>query len=114
MSRRTEKVASLLQQELGSLINKLELPFLTTISKIEVSPDLKWSRIWVTVFSDESKHEDQVMAELKKNQHDMQQEINHMMQMKNVPKLNFVLDHSQQYVSHISKLLREVDDEQKS
>ena len=55
MSRRTEKVSSLLHQEIARLIQEFELPALTTVSKVQVTADLKWGKVFVTVMGDEAK-----------------------------------------------------------
>ena len=109
MTLRTEKVAALIQQELGSLMNKLELPFLTTISKVEVTPDLKWAKVWITVFSDKLEHEEKVLKDLSQNMYDLQGELNSKLKMKIRPRIKFELDHSQQYASHINKLLKDAN-----
>ena len=110
MTLRTEKVASTIQQHLGSLMNELELPFLTTISKIEVTPDLKWAKVWITVLSDREEHEKQVLQILSEHLFDLQGQINRVMKMKVVPRIKFAIDHSQQYASHINKLLKETEE----
>lgn len=112
MSVRTDKVASLVQKELGRLMNELELPFLTTISKVEVSPDLKHAKVWITVFTEKEEDEIAVLKVLKSNLFDLQQSINKGFKMKNIPRIAFALDHSQQYTSHINRLLKETTDEQ--
>lgn len=110
MSRRTEQVASTLQTELGSLMNRIELPFLTTISKIEVTPDLKHAKVWITIFSDQEQDEKIVTQLLKENLRDLQTRVNTSFAMKNVPRIHFAVDHSQQYASHINKLLKETEE----
>lgn len=109
MTRRTEKVSSTLQTKLGQLMNELELPFLTTISKVEVSPDLKHAKVWITVFSDKEKDEKAVLAVLHENIYDLQGGINEHLKSKNVPRIAFAIDHSEQYASHINKLLKETE-----
>jgi ribosome-binding factor A len=111
MSRRTEKVASLMQEEIGEFLKRMELPALTTISKVEVTPDLKWCKVWVTVMGEKPKP-DQVMVELKENLYDLQGELIRKFSMKIVPRVRFVLDHGEEYAAHINELLRKTHDEQ--
>lgn len=113
MSRRTEKVASLLQQEVGAYIIKTELPALTTISKVEVTPDLKWGKIWITVMGDE-KAQKEVMNILHEEMFDLQGEINRAMEMKIVPRVKFVIDHGEEYASKINELLRKAHEDTRS
>ncbi len=109
MSRRTDQVAALLQQEIGSYIIKLELPALTTISKVEVTPDLKWGKVWITVMGDEAQQAE-VLAVLKDDLFDLQGQLNRKLEMKFVPRVKFALDHGQEYASHINELLRKTDE----
>ena len=110
MSRRTEKVSSLLQMEVGNYLKRLELPALTTISKVEVTPDLKWCKIWVTILG-EKPQQDQVMKILAGSLYDLQGELIETLEMKIVPRVKFVIDHGEEYASHINELLRKAHEE---
>lgn len=110
MSRRTEKVASLLHEEVGEYLKLLELPTLTTISRVEVTPDLKWCKIWITVMGIE-KAQSEVLAVLAENQREMQRGLNQKLTMKFVPKIKFVIDHGEEYAAHINELLRKAHEQ---
>jgi len=105
MSRRTDKVSSVLQQEVGLFILRLELPSLTTISKVEVTPDLKWCKVWITILGDKAQHKE-VLDILHEHKREMQDELNDKLTMKFVPRIRFVIDHGEEYASHINELLR--------
>lgn len=105
MSRRTEKVSALLHQEVGNYLLRLELPALTTISKVEVTPDLKWSKVWITIMGDKIQH-DQVLKILLENKRDLQDELSDKLTMKFVPRIKFVIDHGEEYAAHINELIR--------
>ena len=94
MSRRTEQVASLIQQELGQMIARLELPALTTISKIEVTPDLKWAKVGITVL--DISQEARVLDILHANIYDMQGELIRKLKMKIVPRVIFFIDKAEE------------------
>src|SRR3989344_3438392 len=98
MTRRTEQVAALLQKEIGSYIVKLELPALTTISKVEVTPDLKLCKVWITVMGDKTKQKE-VLAVLKENLFDLQRLMNHKLTMQFVPRIKFEIDHGAEYAA---------------
>jgi ribosome-binding factor A len=106
-SRRPQQVASTLQKKLGELLVKLDLPHLTTITRVEVSPDLKYSKIWITVFSEKPSGEKAVLLVLQENLYDLQGEINRYFKSKNIPRIAFAIDHSLKHVSNIEKLLKE-------
>jgi ribosome-binding factor A len=105
MSRRTEKVASLMHEEIGEYLKRLELPALTTISKVEVTADLKWCKAWVTVLGNE-KAQKEVLDILSENLKDLQKELNQKFTMKFVPRIKFVIDHGAEYAAKINELLR--------
>ena len=111
MSRRTDKVASVLHQEVGNYLLQLELPALTTISKVEVTPDLKWCKVWITILGNETQQAE-VLKILLENKRELQDQLIHKLTMKFVPRIKFVIDHAQEYASHINELIRKTHDEQ--
>ncbi|MEJ0021700.1 MAG: ribosome-binding factor A [Candidatus Doudnabacteria bacterium] len=110
MSRRTEKVASLMHEKIGEYLKLLELPALTTISKVEVTPDLKWSKVWITVMGD-GKKQTEVLKIIGENLRDLQKQLNRELTMKFVPKIKFVMDHGEEYAAKINELLRKTHEE---
>lgn len=110
MSRRSEKVASLIHIEIGGYLKHLEFPALTTISKVEVTPDLKWCKIWITVLGDKQS-QDEILNILTENLKDMQRQLNREMSMKFVPRIKFVIDHGQEYAAKINELLRRTQED---
>jgi ribosome-binding factor A len=111
MTRRTDQVGSLIQKELGELMLGIELPAMTTISRVEVSPDLKHAKVWVTIFSDDQGMDDQVMEALSANLYEMQGEINKKLVMHHAPRIAFAVDNSQRYASHINELLKKTHED---
>lgn len=105
MTRRTEKVQALLQQEIGAYLLLQELPALTTISKVEVTPDLKWCKTWITVMAEPGVQR-KTLEMLNGEVGEMQKMLNQKLTMKFVPRVKFVLDHGEEYASHINELLR--------
>jgi len=106
MSRRTDKVAAQLQQEVATLINQVELPAITTVSKVDVSPDLKHAKVWLTVLTDDTAVEKTVLKQLKDNIYNLQGEVNKKFEMRAVPRISFVIDDSERYADNINRLLK--------
>jgi ribosome-binding factor A len=112
-TNRINKVNSLIQQVVGEAI----LPILqghdglTTISKVETSRDLRWSKVWVSIIGGDDQT---IMKTLHDNIYDIQGELNRKLHMKIVPRLQFFLDTSPRYAQHIDELIQEVhkEDEQ--
>jgi ribosome-binding factor A len=110
MTRRTEKVSALLHQQIGEYLSLMELPSLTTISKVEVSPDLKWCKVAVTVLGSEEERQ-KVLKKLEENLPELQNDLNHKLTMKFVPKISFVLDYGEEYAARINELIRKTHEE---
>lgn len=107
MSRRTEKVASLLHHEVGEYLLQLELPALTTISKVDVSPDLKWCKVWVTILGN-PETQNGTLKTLNEKRGELQALLQDKLTMKFVPRVSFVVDHGEEYAAHINELLRKI------
>ena len=112
MSRRTEKVAALIHKGAGEYLSLLELSGLTTISKVEVTPDLKWGKVWVTIMGSVAVQR-QTLGEIVEQLPEFQHGLIRKLKMKIVPRVSFVLDHGEEYAAHINELLKKThDDEQ--
>jgi ribosome-binding factor A len=112
MSKRTEKVAALIQKELGEYLLGIELPAMTTISRVEVTADLKHAKIWITVFSEDLGMEQQVLKTLQSNIYDMQGELNRTLVMHHAPRIAFAVDNSLHYASRINELIKRTHEDQ--
>lgn len=90
----------------------LELPFLTTITRVEVSEDLKYAKVWISVLPAGEENEKQILATLKENIYDLQGGLNRKMETKITPRISFAVDHSGEYASHISDLIKKTHEEE--
>lgn len=106
MSRRTDKVGSLFHHAVAKFIQTLELPYLTTVSKVEITPDLKWCKVFVTILGDDVQKK-VVIKILLKQRRQLQELINDEMDMKIIPRVRFVTDFSVEYAARINDLLNE-------
>ena len=86
------------------------MPALTTISKVEVTPDLKWCKVAITVMGDKEVQQ-QVLDELTQHLFDLQGELNRKLTMKFVPRVKFALDLGEEYAAHINELLRKTHEQ---
>lgn len=112
MSLRILKINKLLKKELGQIFQK-EAFFkdcLISISHLETSPDLRQTRIYLSIFpADKS---DEIIKLIKKEEVHIQQKLHRRLYMKPLPKINFVIDNSQQKSAHIEKILKEEKSDQ--
>lgn len=106
MSRKIEKVNSLIAEESGRIISlrlKNQCSGLITVTGAECADDLKSAKIWVSFMGAEP---EDGMKLLNKNIYDIQKELNRRIEMKFVPRIRFVLDKSGENVAKIDKLLK--------
>ena len=128
-TNRIAKVNSLIQKELGPVLREY-LDWqngLVTITKVDTSKDMKWAKIWISIFNNQSANskksdspkydvamaDKKIMDFLSKNIYDIQGEVNRHFQTKIIPRISFHLDTSPRYVEHIDELIREVHEEEK-
>lgn len=106
---RVAKMNSLLKELIGQIIiNYLEPDFgLITVSRVECSSDLRWAKVWLSVFGGD---EDKVLTHLKRNLYEIQGEINRKVNKKIVPRLQLFFDQSPQYVQHMEEVMKKVVD----
>lgn len=127
-TNRIAKVNSLIQKELGPILHEfLEWhKGLVTITKVETSKDMKWAKIWISIFHEKLTRkgpnnevinvsnevlDKKVLDFLVKNIYDIQGEVNKHFHTKIIPRISFYLDVSPRYVEHIDELIKEVHEE---
>lgn len=80
---------------------------LTSIVKVDTTPDLKFCKVFVSVMGDE-KAQKETMEGLKNSAGHIRSELAHRTNLRNTPQLTFVLDHSIEYGVEISHLIDQV------
>ena len=130
-TNRIAKVNSLIQKELGPILHEF-LDWqkgLVTITKVDTSKDMKWAKIWISIFHPDPSRPDpanksrkikigsevldkKIMDFLGKNIYDVQGEVNKHFHTKIIPRISFKLDTSPRYVQHIDELLKEMHEEE--
>ena len=120
MSRRTEKLADLLQSTLADLIRRrLKDPALDggliSLTRVEVAPDLATARVYVSVLSlgdggevDTRLREDGIMAALGRAGPLLTRELARELRLRRVPRLRFLADRSLDEGSRVTALMREL------
>ncbi len=112
-SRRQRQVAELLHQEISRLIQyQARDPRLgfVTVTDVEVTPDLREARIYVTVLGDAAAARSS-LAGLTSAAGYFQHELGQSLSLRYVPKLSFKLDSSLEQGLKIDNLLDSIKDE---
>lgn len=116
MSRRTARVADLLRQELAIVIQRdLADPRvrLVSVSRVEVSPDLRHARVGLSVLGSDPERGGSVAAV----QHAagfIRRQLGRRLRLKVTPELVFELDHGAEHSQHIADLLEGLDRDDES
>lgn len=99
------------QRELSTLINReLKDPRInpmTTIVAVDVAPDLKHAKIYISVLGDDQSCKDTI-AGLKSAAPFLRSQLAKSVNLRNTPELTFVLDQSIEYGVNMSRLIDEV------
>lgn len=116
MSIRTERLGSVIQKDLGTILQRNYQPSGTfiTVTQVRVTPDLSIAKVYLSVFSQQrdpksvyqfiDDHQDEIRYELAskiKNQ------------VRRIPELLFFEDDTPKYVNKIEKLFDKVKEQRK-
>lgn len=110
MSRRTDRMASLVQTELGELIlKKLKDPRIgfVTLTEVDMTPDLKLARVYYSVMGSE-KEKKETQKALEHSTGYLQHEIAAALKLRFTPKLEFCLDESLDRGIQIERILSDL------
>jgi len=117
MTRRTQRVGDLLRAELSTIISRrIQDPRvrLTTVTQVELSPDLKYARVHVSVVGDPSTSRAALEALRHASGYIRSQLARELNRMKTIPELRFELDRGAEYSQRISELLENPDEHDKA
>jgi ribosome-binding factor A len=108
MSDRMRKINSVIKREISDLIMKnvdFKDGVFVTISKVDTSRDLRYTRIFVRVYP--HSEIDYSMKTLEHEKNAMQKVLNKRLHLKILPKISFIHDKTGDEVDEIEKLLQE-------
>lgn len=117
MSIRTERVAAVIQRDLGKIIQEKYQPSgsFITVTHVDISPDLQNTNVFISVYAPGRDEEaifnnltDQTVAIRKA----LAAKIRH--QLRRVPELHFKSDHSAKHAQKMETLFDEIEAERQS
>ncbi len=109
-SQRQLRVGELVKQNLGELFirNEAKLPLinskLITVTEVRMTPDLKTARVYIIPLGGVDTAE--TVRILTENSHLVRRALSKRLDIKFLPKLNFVEDNSFEYAEKIEKLIK--------
>jgi ribosome-binding factor A len=111
MVDRLNRIAEEMKKEISGIIqNDLKdprLPSLVSVMTVDVTKDLKFAKVYVSVFGDDEEKKNAISA-LKSAAGYIRRELGHRIQMRYIPELHFTLDTSIEYGAHMTKLINDL------
>lgn len=112
MSIRTERVASLIKEEIGAILirdYRDRSHSFTTVTDVKMSPDLKIAKVYFSVFGGPEARKT-TMAQLEGDRPRMRKEVGSHLRMKFTPALQFFLDDTLDNVDRINTIIKKIHD----
>ena len=110
-SIKNTRINSEVQKELANIIRggikDPRVAPMTCVTDVEVAPDLKTCKVYISVLGDEEKRKD-TLAGLKNAEGYIRHELAHNLNLRNTPNLTFIADVSTEYGIKMSQLIDEV------
>ena len=110
MSRRTERINDLLQEEISDLLRRgvkdPRIGGLVTITEVDVSPDLRRAKVFVSVMGTDEEKTSTFRA-LGAAAHFIQRELGKRLTIRRTPEIDFVPDDSLERGARLLALLEE-------
>ena len=106
-SRLNEEVKRIVGDIIQNELKDPRIPMLTSVTGVEVTKDLRYAKIFVSVFGNEEEKE-KCLEGLKSASGFIRKEIGRKIKARYTPEVIFELDKSIEYGMHISKVLQEM------
>ena len=110
MTRRTDRVGHLIQQELGNLIlreiSDSRIGFVT-ISRVEVTTDMAHAKVHVSILGSDKEKRDSMVG-LGQASTFMRTHLSKVLKMRTVPRLQFVEDKNLDHGFRINQILNDI------
>lgn len=107
MSIRTERVASVIKEDLGKILLKYQRNNMITITDVNMTPDLSIARVKLSIL-DPGGGEDAMFEVLKEKTPAIRVELAQLIrhQVRKIPEIQFSMDDSAEYTSKLESLFR--------
>lgn len=108
---RLSKLSEQIKKEISSIIQNgikdPRVPLLTSVVAVEVTRDLRYAKVFISVFGDDDKKSGCIEG-LKSAAGYIRKEVGSRMNIRYIPELVFELDRSIEYGMHIDKVIKEM------
>ena len=101
------EVQRVLAEIIRSGIKDPRIAPMTSVVAVEVAPDLKTCKVWISVLGDEKAQTD-TLAGLKSAEGYIRGQLAHIINLRNTPQLTFIMDQSIAYGVNMARRIEEV------
>ncbi len=105
--RINSEVQKILSELLRSEIKDPRVPEFTSVTEVEVAPDLKTCKVYISTLGGAEEEEGALLG-LKSAEGFLKRELARKLNLRNTPELKFYADHSISYGNHMSQLIDSV------
>ncbi|HLT20546.1 MAG TPA: 30S ribosome-binding factor RbfA [Thermomicrobiales bacterium] len=115
-ARRREQVGSILREELSGILQReMKDPRLGFVSilRVDITPDMSFARVYVSVYGSQEEQQ-KTMEALEHASGFIRRQLAPRLTLRTIPRLRFILDRSMEHAENISRILAEIEDEEKS
>ena len=115
---RGERLASQSREEIYRVIaTKLRnryssLSAIISVTQVDVSPDLKTAKVYVSIYDPDTARKDASFKILKENAGFIRHELSQVLHLRTVPELSFILDGSMEYGAKIDKIIESLENQE--
>ncbi|MFC2050102.1 30S ribosome-binding factor RbfA [Chloroflexota bacterium] len=111
MTRRTERVSSVIQQEISHLlreeVNDPRLANLISITKVSTSPDLRHAKIFISTFGNKV-NKSEILQGFTAASGFLRRQLANRLKLRHMPELSFHLDDSIERGDEVLRLIEQV------
>ena len=110
-NNRMERIKEEFKRELASIFRSIKDPrlsMMTSVVAVEITKDLKYAKIYVSVMGSDEEKKNSLEA-LKSATGFIKREIGSRLKLRAVPQPSFVLDTSIDYGAHINSLINKIN-----
>ena len=110
MSERILKINELIRKHISEIISRdlsLKAGVFVTVVKVDTTPDLRYTRIFVSIFPE--KEINYAIKTLQKELYQIQGKLNKLLAIRPLPKIEFRMDMTESKANEIEKLLKEIN-----
>jgi ribosome-binding factor A len=115
-SRRRKQVADLIRDEVSEILaSEMKDPRLgmVSITRVEMSPDLRYATLLTSVYGDESEQQETMQA-LSGASGYIRRLLAPRLRIRHIPSIRFRLDHSMEHAEQITRALNEIESSSES